>query len=164
MKCIEYRYTQAINTLKAVVQLGTDGKYWNDAKGKWQADLSDACKMRLVELSAANVYNSNIDEFDFMTLYKDRIEDGLYVTASKFLSIAPGALYSVHIYNDDKLISTTTRYEGSSMHYFDMIKEVLLADARMEGYAIQGTINKDAIEYFNGEDYNSTRIVKIIQQ
>lgn len=124
MKCIEYRYTQAINTLKAVVQLGTDGKYWNDAKGKWQADLSDACKMRLVELSAANVYNSNIDEFDFMTLYKDRIEDGLYVTASKFLSIAPGALYSVHIYNDDKLISTTTRYEGSSMHYFDMIKEV----------------------------------------
>lgn len=124
MKCIEYRYTQAINTLKAVVQLGTDGKYWNDAKGKWQADLSDACKMRLVELSAANVYNSNIDEFDFMTLYKDRIEDGLYVTASKFLSIAPGALYSVHIYNEEKLISTTTRYEGSSMHYFDMIKEV----------------------------------------
>lgn len=124
MKCIEYRYTQAINTLKAVVQLGTDGKYWNDAKGQWQADLSDACKMRLVELSAANVYNSNIDEFDFMTLYKDRIEDGLYVTASKFLSIAPGALYSVHIYNEEKLISTTTRYEGSSMHYFDMIKEV----------------------------------------
>lgn len=124
MKCIEYRYTQAVNNLKAVVQLSTDGKYWNDAKGKWQDELTDACKMRLVELSAANVYNSNIDEFDFMTLYKDRIEDGLYVTASKFLSIAPGALYSVHIYEGEKLISTTTRYEGSSMHFFDMIKEV----------------------------------------
>lgn len=124
MKCIEYRYTQAIGTLKAVVQLGADGKYWNESKGKWQDELSDACKMRLVELSAANVYNSNIDEFDFMTLYKDKIEDGLYVTASKFLSIAPGALYSIHIFNGEKLISTTTRYEGSSLHFFDMIKEV----------------------------------------
>ena len=124
MKCIEYRYTQSINNLKAVVQLCTDGKYWNESKGKWQDAIDSACYMQLVELSSSNVFNSNIDKFDFMTLYKNIIEDGLYVYASELLSIAPGALYSVHIYKGDKLISTTTRYEGSSMHYFDMIKEV----------------------------------------
>lgn len=124
MKCIEYRHTQGVPTLKAVVQLGTNGKYWNDAKGLWQDELADACKMRLVELSAANVYNSNIDEFDFMKLYKGKIEDGLYVTASKFLSIAPGALYSIHIYDEDVLLSTTTRYEPSSKTFLEMINEV----------------------------------------
>lgn len=124
MKCIEYRYTQAINSLKAVVQLGTDGKYWNESKGKWQDELDKGCYMQLVELSHQNVFNSNIDTFDFMTLYKNIIEDGFYVYASQYLNIAPGALYSIHIYEADKLISTTTRYEGSSMHYFDMIKEV----------------------------------------
>lgn len=124
MKCIEYRYAQGINSLKAVVQLNNGGRYWNDAKGLWQNELSDACKMRMVELSAANVYNSNIDEFDFMTLYKDKIEDGLYVTASKFLSIAPGALYSIHIYDGENLVSTTQRYEGGSEQFLKMINEV----------------------------------------
>lgn len=124
MKCIEYRYHQGIKNLKAAVQLESTGKYWNESKGLWQDELSDACKMQLVELNAANVFNSNIDKFDFLKLYKDIIEDGLYVYASKFLSIAPGALYSIHIFQNDILISTTTRYEPSSMHFFDMIKEV----------------------------------------
>lgn len=124
MKCIEYRYTQGIDTLKAVIQLNANGKYWNESKGHWRDELEDGCKMRLVELSAANVYNSNIDQFEFMTLYKDKIEDGLYVYGSKLLSIAPGALYSIHIYDGETLVSTTQRYEGSSMRFFDMIKEV----------------------------------------
>jgi hypothetical protein len=124
MKCIEYRHTQGVKTLKAVVQLPANGKYWNESKGLWQDELGDACKMRMVELSAANVYNSNIDEFDFLKLYKNKIEDGLYVTGSQFLSIAPGALYSVHIYDGETLISTTTRYEASSMRFLDMINEV----------------------------------------
>ena len=107
MKCIEYRYTQAINSLKAIVQLGTDGKYWNESKGKWQDALDKGCYMQLVELSNANVFNSNIDKFDFMTLYKNIIEDGLYVYASEFLNIViPGQMTSP----EEMVTSVITRH------------------------------------------------------
>lgn len=124
MELIEYRYTQGVTTLKAAVQLKANGKYWNNANGNWQDELDASCKMSLIELSAANVYNSNIDCFDFMKLYKDKIEDGLYVTGSEVLSIAPGALYSIHIFDGEKLISVTTRYKESSRKFLEMINEV----------------------------------------
>ena len=124
MELIEYRYTQGITTLKAAVQLKANGKYWNNTNGVWQDELDASCKMTMVELSAANVYDSNIDSFDFMKLYKDKIEDGLYVTGTEFLSVAPGALYSINIFDGDKLISTTTRYKESSRKFLEMINEV----------------------------------------
>lgn len=124
MEAIEYRYTQGLNNLKAVIQLNSNNKYWNHANGSWQDELDSACYMQMVELNAANVYNENIDTFDFMKLYKSRIEDGLYVTGTPLLSIAPGALYSIHIYNGDKLISTTQRYKESSRRFLEMINEV----------------------------------------
>ena len=124
METIEYRYTQGINTLKAAVQLKSNGKYWNNIDGVWQDELDASCKMDMVELSAANVYDSNVDSFDFMKLYKGKIEDGLYVTGTEFLNIAPGVLYSIHIFDGEQLISTTTRYKESSRKFLEMINEV----------------------------------------
>ena len=126
MEVIEYRYTQGLTTLKAAIQLNANQKYWSEARGLWQDELDPGCKLQMVELSPANVYDENIDSFDFMKLYKSRIEDGLYVTGSSLLNIAPGALYSIHIYDGEKLISTTTRYKESSKRFLEMINEVQL--------------------------------------
>lgn len=124
MEHIEYRYTQGLNTLRAVIQLNSTKKYWNNGVGRWQDTITTPCKLQLVELSAANIYNSNIDCFDFMKLYKDKIEDGKYVTACPLLSIASGALYSIYVYDGDKLISVTQRYKESSRTFLEMINEV----------------------------------------
>lgn len=124
MESIEYRHTQGLTTLKAVIQLNSTGKYWNNSTGNWTNEIYAGCLLPLVELNFANVYNENIDKFDFMKLYKNKIEDGLYVTACELLSIAPGALYSIHIYDGDNLISTTQRYKESSKKFLEMINEV----------------------------------------
>lgn len=124
MESIEYRYTQGLTTLKAVIRLPATGKYWDNSAQAWVADITAGCKLPLLELNYANVYNSNIDEFDFLKMWKNKIEDGLYVTACEYLSIAPGALYSVLVYNGDTLISTTTRYKPSSRTFLEMINEV----------------------------------------
>lgn len=124
MELIEYRYTQGISTLKAVFQLSSTKKYWDNAAMVWVDDITAGCKLPLLELNSANVYNSNIDSFDFMKLWKDKIEDGLYVTGAEYLSIAPGALYSIHVYDGEKLISTTERYKESSRKFLEMINEV----------------------------------------
>lgn len=124
MESIEYRYTQGLTTLKAVIKLPATGKYWDNAAKAWVADITPGSKLPLLELNYANVYNSNIDEFDFMKMWKNKIEDGLYVTACEYLSIAPGALYSILIYDGDTLISTTTRYKPSSKTFLEMINEV----------------------------------------
>ena len=44
---------------------------------------------------------------------------------------------------------------------YDMIYEVLKADARFEGYKVRSISNKDAVELFIGEDYTSTRAIRI---
>ena len=124
MESIEYRYTQGLNTLKAVIELPSTGKYWDNAAMNWVDTITPGCKLTMLELNYANVYNSNIDEFDFMKLWKNKIEDGLYVTACQYLSIAPGALYSIQIYNGDKPVSKTTRYKASSRTFLEMINEV----------------------------------------
>lgn len=124
MESIEYRYTQGLTTLKAIIQLPATGKYWDNAAQAWVDTITPGCKLPLLELNYANVYNSNIDEFDFMKLWKNKIEDGLYVTACQYLSVAPGALYSVLIQDGDKFISKTTRYKGSSRTFLEMINEV----------------------------------------
>lgn len=124
MESIEYRYIQGIKTLKAVFQLVSTKKYWNNKLNIFQEELVDDCYLPLVELSFDNVYNSNIDSFDFMKLYKDIIEEGLYVGASANLRIAPGALYSILIYDGDTLISKTQRQKGSSKTFLEMIREV----------------------------------------
>lgn len=124
MECIEYRYRQGEKNIKAVVQLGENGKYWNNALRRFQDELDANCFLSMLELSYDNVYNENIDSFAFMKLYKDRIEEGLYVTASAELSIAPGALYSIHIYNGEEKVSTTIRRKGSSKKLLEMINEV----------------------------------------
>lgn len=124
MESIEYRYTQGLTNLKAVIQLPATGKYWDNALMKWVEEITPGCKLPMLELNYANVYNSNIDEFDFMKLWKDKIEDGKYVTACQYLSIAPGALYSIQIYDGEILISTTTRYKPSSRTFLEMINEV----------------------------------------
>lgn len=124
MESIEYRYIQGIKTLKAVIQLNATKKYWNDKNNMFQEEITDDCYLPMVELSFDNVYNSDIDSFDFMKLYKDIVEEGLYVTASANLRIAPGALYSILIFDGDTLISKTQRQKGSSKTFLEMIKEV----------------------------------------
>lgn len=124
MEAIEYRYTQGLDTLKAVVQLDSSKKYWDNDSLQWVEEINTGCEMPLLELSFKNVYNSNVGAFDFLKLYKDKIEDGLYVTAVESLSIAPGALYSIHIYDGDKLVSSTQRYKESSKRFLEMINEV----------------------------------------
>lgn len=124
MECIEYRYIQGEKGLKAAVQLVSTKKYYNFISKCWEEKLTAPCYKEMLELTADNLYNGNYDLFDFMKLYKDRVEDGLYVTASAELSIAPGALYSIHIFQGDKLISTTTRNKGSSKRFIELINEV----------------------------------------
>jgi hypothetical protein len=124
MEYIEYRHTQGITTLKAAFQLYSTKAYWDNNARQWVEELSDNCKLPLVELTYENVYNSNIDAFDFLKLYQKKIEEGLYVTASATLSIAPGARYSILIFDNDKLISITTRYKASSRTFLEMINEV----------------------------------------
>lgn len=124
MESIEYRYIQGLDTLKAVVQLPATKKYWDNDAMAWVDVITPGCKLPLIELNYVNVYNSNVDAFDFMKLWKGKIEDGLYVTACQYLSIAPGALYSILVFDGDVLISTTTRYKASSKTFLEMINEV----------------------------------------
>lgn len=124
MESIEYRYIQGIKTLRAVIQLTATKKYWNDKTNMFQDEITDDCYLPLVELSFDNVYNSNIDSFDFMKLYKDVVEEGLYVTASANLRIAPAALYSILIFDGETLISKTQKQKGSSKTFLEMIREV----------------------------------------
>lgn len=124
MECIEYRYIQGEKGLRAAVQLVSTKKYYNFISKSWEEKLTEPCYKEMLELTDDNLYNGNYDLFDFMKLYKDRVEDGLYVTASAELSIAPGALYSIHIFQGDKLISTTTRNKGSSKRFIELINEV----------------------------------------
>lgn len=124
MESIEYRHTQGITTLKAVFQLSATKKYWDNSINKWVETINDNCYLPLVELSYDNVYNGQTDKIDFMRLWANKIEEGLYVTASENLSIAPGALYSILIYDNDTLISTTERYKPSSKKFLEMINEV----------------------------------------
>ena len=127
MEIIEYRHTQGEKGLKAVVQLEANKKYWNGISNTWEAELSAPCYQEMLELSAENLYNGNFDCYEFMKLYKDHIEEGLYVTAWAELNVAPGASYSIHIFDcNDVLLSKTKRQKGSSMKFLDMVNEVQL--------------------------------------
>lgn len=124
MERIEYRYIQGEKGLKAAIQLEGNRKWWNNTRGCFQEKLEGCCMMPLLELSMDNVYNNLNDEFEFMHLYKDVVEDGLYVTAFKELNLAPGVLYSIHIFKDGHELSTTFRQKESSKKYLEMINEV----------------------------------------
>lgn len=124
METIEYRYTQGMTTLVAAVQLKSNGKYWNNTNSVWQDELDSDCKMDLIEVIDANMTDENIEEYPFLKLYKERLEDGLYVTSSENLNVAPGTLYSIHVFDGEQLISTTTRYKESSRKFLEMINEV----------------------------------------
>lgn len=50
------------------------------------------------------------------------------------------------------------KYERLS---YDKIYAALQADARFEGYKVNRVTNKDAVEVFIGEDYTSTRTIRI---
>lgn len=127
MEIIEYRHTQGEKGLLAVIQLNANKKYWNSMSNTWDSELSDSCYHEMLELSADNLYNGNFDCYEFMKLYKDHIEEGLYVTAWAELNVAPGATYSIHIFDCNKvLLSTTIRQKGSSMKFLEMINEVQL--------------------------------------
>lgn len=127
MEIIEYRHTQGEKGLLAAIQLNANKKYWNSMSNTWDSELSDSCYHEMLELSAENLYNGNFDCYEFLKLYKDHVEEGLYVTAWAELNVAPGAMYSIHIFDCNKnLLSTTKRQKGSSMKFLEMVNEVQL--------------------------------------
>jgi hypothetical protein len=117
------------------------------------------------ELKASYVAQADATEVE--TLANERALVLLEEFKAQFIAEQEAALAAavstirVYIYGGKEnfyLYITGQMYERLT---YDKIYAALQADARFEGYKVNRIANKDAVEVFIGEDYTSTRTIRI---
>lgn len=124
MEIIEARYPQGEEGLKAVIQLDSTSKYWNDADGVWESAQTN-CYIDLKEQT-----NSNITCGLYPFFLNCQPRDGFYKGYFKALNIADGVSYSIMLYQEIDgvltLISTTKRQKPADKNLIELVREVQL--------------------------------------
>lgn len=118
----------------------------------------------------ANTYMAQADNEEVLRLATEMANQMLeeykveYIEAQEAARVANLSTIYVHVYGGSgKSNSFYLAIEGSLYDRltYAMIYEVLQADVRFEGYKVRSITNKDAVEVFVGENYTSTRAIRI---
>jgi len=118
----------------------------------------------------ANTYMAKADNEEVLRLAKEMANQMLeeykieYAEAQEAARVANLSTIYVHVYGGSgESNSFYLAIEGSLYDRltYAMIYEVLQADVRFEGYKVRSITNKDAVEVFVGENYTSTRAIRI---
>lgn len=87
-----------------------------------------------------------------------------YTEAQEATRVANLSTIYVHVYGGSGESNSFYLAINGSLYdrlTYAMIYEVLKTDARFEGYKVRSIANKDAVELFVGENYTSTRAIRI---
>ena len=118
----------------------------------------------------ANTYMAQADAEEVLRLATEKAQEMLeeykveYTEAQETARVNNVSSIFVHIYGGvNESNSFYIEVQGSLYDRLTYAKiyEVLQADARFEGYKVNRIANKDAVEVFVGEDYTSTRSIRI---
>lgn len=118
----------------------------------------------------ANTYMAQADNEEVLRLATEMANQMLeeykaeYIEAQEAARVANLSTVYVHVYGGNgESNSFYLAIEGSLYDRltYAMIYEVLETDARFEGYKVRSITNKDAVEVFVGENYTSTRAIRI---
>ena len=118
----------------------------------------------------ANTYMAQADAEETLRLATEMAQEMLeqykaeYIEAQEVARVNNVSSIFVHIYGGvNESNSFYIEVQGSLYDRLTYAKiyEVLQADARFEGYKVNRIANKDAVEVFVGEDYTSTRSIRI---
>lgn len=118
----------------------------------------------------ANTYMAQADNEEVLRLATEMANQMLeeykveYIEAQEAARVANLSTIYVHVYGGSGESNSFYLAINGSLYdrlTYAMIYEVLKADARFEGYKVRSIANKDAVELFVGENYTSTRAIRI---
>lgn len=166
IKVVDQEATQALATEMAQ-QMFTVLKENYVAQADEEATEA-AVEAKYTEL--ANAYMAQADNEEVLRLATEMANQMLeeykveYAEAQEAARVANLSTIYVHVYGGSgESNSFYLAIEGSLYDRltYAMIYEVLQADVRFEGYKVRSITNKDAVEVFVGENYTSTRAIRI---
>lgn len=138
---------------------------FEELKATYTAQADEAATIEQVnalyeELKAAYIAQADAAEVTRQTLEKFEAFKEAYVAEQEAARLADISTISVYVYGAQEFYLEIQGSLYTELTY-DMVKESLLADPRMEGYKINRIANPYAVELFCGRDFNSTRNIRI---
>lgn len=138
---------------------------FEELKATYTAQADEAATIEQVnilyeELKAAYIAQADAAEVTRQTLEKFEAFKEAYIAEQEAARLADVSTISVYVYGAQEFYLEIQGSLYTELTY-DMIKEALLADPRMDGYKINRISNPYAVELFCGRDFNSTRNIRI---
>lgn len=138
---------------------------FEELKASYTAQADEAATIEQVnalyeELKAAYIAQADAAEVTRQTLEKFEAFKEAYIAEQEAARLADISTISIYVYGAQEFYLEIQGSLYTELTY-DMVKETLLADPRMEGYKINRIANPYAVELFCGRDFNSTRNIRI---